>query len=306
MNKPLRRLLLALPLLTGLAACVGVQTFTPAARQGDTVALAVGWQKNLSRSNITVTITDAAGTVTIYAPNDSHVRGIVNLYPDPASRAVVGTMTKQDLGYQATNTGYLINNFVTYDSPGERDNDWWQTTMLLDLPSTMAIGTATISIADSGGATIQPSYISVVSGTGNSNFFTFYGPWGGTPSLLSTWPELLGSMERADRYTITFGTYQDANGKNVIPHSIQTQFTHTPNVGKTWVVNPRGDIKNVVWNDDGTNLTVMLTPTRGMTLKQMLDFKFYLAGGITGLTQTGLKAYDVNGLPMSGVTASIQ
>jgi hypothetical protein len=306
MNKPLLRLLMVLPLLTGLGACVGVQTFTPAARQGDTVALAVGWQKNLVRQNVTVTITDASGTVTTYAPNDSHVRGIINMYPDPASRAIVGTMTNQDLGYQATNTGNLINTFVTANSTGEHDSDWWQTTMLLDLPGTMAIGTATISIADSGGATIQPIYISVVPGTGSSNMFTFYAPWGGTPSLLSNWPPLLGSMERADRYTVTFSTYQDTNGNYVIPHSIQMQFTHTPNVGKTWVVNPRGDIKNTVWNDDGTNLTVILTPTQGKTLRQMLDFKFYLAGGITGLTQTGLKAYDVNGLPMSGVTASIQ
>ncbi len=62
----------------------------------------------------------------------------------------------------------------------------------------------------------------------------------------------------------------------------------------------------MVWNDDGTNLTVILTPTQGVTLTQMLDFKFYIAGGITGLTQTSLKAYDVNGAPLSGVTASIQ
>jgi hypothetical protein len=305
MNKPLLHLLMALSLLTGLAACVGVQTFTPAARQGDTVALAVGWNKNFSRANITVTITDAAGMVTTYAPNDSRVRGIINMYPDPASRAVVGTMTGQDLGYSATNTGYLINTLVTKNSIGEHDNDWRQSTMLLDLPGTMASGAATITIADSGGETIQPTSITIMPGTGSSNLFDVHFN-GGTLSLLSSWPQLLGSMERADNYTVTFSTYQDANGNYVIPHSIQMQFTHTPNVGKTWVVNPRGDIKNVVWNDDGTNLTVMLTPTQGMTLKQMLDFKFYLAGGITGLTQTSLKAYDVNGLPMSGVTASIQ
>ncbi len=294
------------PVLLGTVGCVGVQTFTPAARPGDTVALAVGWQKNLERQNITVTITDALGAVTTYAPNDIHVRSIINMYPDPVSRAIVGTMTKQDLGYQATNTGSLINTFVTSSSTGEHDNDWWQTTMLLDLPTTLATGAATIAIIDSGGATIQPTNLTIVPGAGSSNDFTVYAPWGGTPSLLSTWPVLLGSMERADRYTVTFATYTDANGNYVIPHSMQMQFTHTPGVGKTWVVNPRGDIKNVVWHDDGTNITVILTPTQGTTLAQMLDFKFYLAGGITGLTQTGLKAYDVNGLPMPGVTASIQ
>ena len=306
MNKPLPRLFMILPLLGWLAACVGTQTFTPAARPGDTIALAVGWQKNLARQNVTVTITDALGAVTTYVPNDTHVRGIVNMYPDPASRAIVGTMTNQDLGYQATNTGNLVNGFVTNAPTGEHDNDWWQTTMLLDLPTTLATGTATIAIADSAGASIQASNITVVPGTGGSNGFQVYAPWGGALSLLSTWPPLLGSMERADRYTVTFSTYQDVNGHYVIPHSMQIQFTHTPNVGKTWVVNPRGDIKNVIWRDDGTHLTVILTPTQGTTLTQMLDYKFYLAGGITGLIQTGLKAYDVNGNPMMGVTASIQ
>ncbi len=306
MKTSLKTLLALLPILWGAVACVGTQTFTPAARPGDTVALALGWQKNLARQNVTVTITDAVGTVTTYAPNDTHVRGIVNMYPDPASRAVVGTMTGQDLGYQATNTGRLINGFATNTPTGEHDDDWWQTTMLLDLPTTLAIGTATIAIADSGGASIQPANIAVLPGTGSSNNFTIYAPWGGTPSLLSTWPQLLDSMERADRYTVSFSTYQDANGNYVIPHSLQVQFTHTLNVGKTWVVNPRGDIKNVVWNDDGTNITVLLIPTNGQTLTQMLDFKFYIAGGITGLTQTGLKAYDINGNAMSGVTASIQ
>ncbi len=304
--KPIRWILTVLPAVLSLTACVGVQTFTPAARPGDTVALAIGWQKNLARENVTVTITDADGAVTTYDPNDSHVRGIVNMYPDPASRAVVGTMTKQDLGYNATNTGNLINGSVTSDSTGEHDNDWWQTTMLLDLPATLAAGTATIAIADSGGATIPSSSITIVPGTGTPNPFTVYAPWGGTLSIFPTWPTLLGSLERADHYTVVFGSEQDANGNYVIPHSIQMQFTHRPNVGETWVINPRGDIKNVIWNDDGTNLTVILTPTRGMTLKQMLDFKFYVAGGILDLAQSSLKAYDVNGVPMSGVTASIQ
>ena len=38
-----------LPLVLGLAACAGTQTFTPVARAGDTVALTVGWQKDLQR-----------------------------------------------------------------------------------------------------------------------------------------------------------------------------------------------------------------------------------------------------------------
>jgi len=299
-TKPSRRLFMMLPLLVWLGACVGTQTFTPVARQGDTVALGVGWQKSLVRQDVTVTITDALGTIVTYAPNDPRVRGIVNMYPDPVSRAVVGTMSNQDLGYDATSTGSLINGSVTQSSTGEHDNEWWQTVLLLDLPNPLAPGTAKVSITDSAGAVIKPASITIVSGTGSSNQFNVYG-FGSTFSILSpgVYPNALMSFERADRYTVTFAS-------TVIPHSIQLQFTHTPNVGKTWIVNPRGDIKNVVWNDDGTNIRVMLTPANGETLQQMLDYKFYIAGGITGLTQTNLKAYDVNGLPMSGVTASIQ
>lgn len=288
---------LILPAVITLGGCVGAQTFGPAARAGDTVAVEIGRRPKIARQNVTVTITDAAGAVTTYAPNDSHVRGIVDIYPDPVSRAVVGTMTNQDLGYNATTTGYLINTQVT-----NNDNDWFQTVMVLDLPTTMATGDATVSIADSGtGTTIQPSTVTVVPGTGSPNLFTIWVPWGSTLPLLSTslYPNTLMSMERADRYTVTFA---QTNG---VPHSIQVSFTHTSGVGVPWVANPRGDIRSVLWHDDGTTLTVMVTPTQGTTFTQMSDFKFYIAGGITGLTQTGLKAYDINGVAVPGVTAKV-
>lgn len=287
--------LVFLPIVFIVASCVGTQTFTTAARQGETVALAVGWKKTLSRQNVTVTITPSSGSPVTYPPNDPKVRAIVNMYPDPASRTVVGTMTGQDLDYCANAcTGDLIKSFVT------QDNDWWQTVMMLDLPSTLPTGTATVSITDSAGTVIKPINIDILPGTSTSNLFEVHNNWGSTTKLLQYWPDLLRSMERADRYTVTF------TGSGVIPHSIQMEFTRTPGVGVTWVVNPRGDIKNVIWHDDGTNITVMLTPTQGKTLTQLLDYKFYIAGGITSLTQTGLKAYDINGNLMSGITATVQ
>ena len=290
-------LVLLLPLAIALGGCVGAQTYGTAARAGDTITVELGRQLNLARQNVTVTITDAAGAVTTYGPNDSHVRGIVDMYPDPVSRAVVGTMTNQDLGYNATTTGYLINSQVT-----NNDNDWFQTVMVLDLPTTMATGDATVSITDNGtGTAMSPSTVTVVPGAGSSNLFTVWLPWGSTLPLLSSslYPNMLMSMERADRYTVNLTT------TTVVPHSIQMTFAHTSGVGVPWVVNPRGDIKNVVWHDDGTTITVMVTPTQGTTLTRMRDFKFYIAGGVTGLTQTSLKAYDINGVAVSGVTATV-
>ena len=87
---------------------------------------------------------------------------------------------------------------------------------------------------------------------------------------------------------------------------MQLTFAHTPSVGTPWVINPRGDIKNVAWNDDGANITVMLAPTKGVTLSQWLDLKFYIAGGLSGLTLTSLKAYDISGNPVAGVVPAIQ
>lgn len=283
-----------LPIVFIVVGCVGTQSFTTAARPGETVALAVGWQKKLSRQNVTVTITPSSGSPVTYPPNDPKVRAIVNMYPDPASRAVVGTMTGQDLGYCADAcTGAMIKTL-------SNDNDWWQTVMMLDLPSTFPTGAATVSITDSAGAVIKPINIDILPGTSTSNLFEVYNNWGSQTKLMQYWPNLLRSMERADRYTVTFA------GSGSIPHSIQIEFTHTSGVGVTWVVNPRGDIKNVIWTDDGTRIKVLLTPAAGETLGQMLDYKFYIAGGISGLTQTNLQAYDVNGNPIAGITANVQ
>ncbi len=287
------------PIFFALAACSGTQTYTPIARAGDTVSLAVGWQKTLLRQNLTVTITDANNSVTTYSPNDAHVRAIVNLYPDPVSKAVVDTATGR-VG-NGTRIGNLINSQVT-----GQDNEWWQTTIVLDLPSAMAIGNATISISDSAGATVLPLIVTIVPGAGTSNLFNIYTPGGGNSSfpLLGQgyYPGALGTFEREPSNTVTFVS------STVIPHSIQMQFSHTAGIGTTWVVNPRGDIKDIMWRDTGSVITVMLMPTQGSSLTQILDFKFYISGGITNLSQVAgsLKAYDVNGNPLSGVTASIQ
>jgi hypothetical protein len=306
--KALLKILLALlPIALGVSGCVGSQSFTTAARQGDTVQLPVGWQKKLSRENVTITITPSSGSPITYLPGDPKVRAIINLYPDPVSRAVVGSMTNQSLGYDGNFTGNtMINQYVTFDATSEEhDNDWWQTTLFLDLPPVLPEGPANILIQDSAGAAFQPIKIDILPGTGSSNIFGVRNASGGIFPLLTYWPQILPSMERADRYTVTIKSYTDPNGYWVIPHSVQLRFTHTPDVGKTWVINPRGDIKNVAWNDNGTNITVMLMPTR-RAITQLLDFKFYIAGGITGLTQSEIKAYDVNGNLMSGITAQVE
>lgn len=289
-----------------LAACMGAQTFTPATRAGDTVALAVGWQLNLSRQNLTVTITPSSGSPVVYPPNDERVRAIINLYPDPSSGVVIGSQTNQNLGNDDAALGRNINNIVT-----SGDREWWQTMILLDLPASLPPGPATISMTDSAGASIRDSGVEVLPGTGNTNLFKIYYPWqgSGTYDFLTTYPNALKAMERTTRYAVTFNTYLDADGFDVIPHSVQLELTRASGIGVPWVVNARGDIKNVLWSDDGINMKVMVTPTRGRPFAKIAgisQLKFYIAGGVTGLTLTNLKAYDINGSLMTGITANIQ
>ncbi len=298
----LARAFILLPLVSWLAACVGAQSFTTAARQGETVALAIGWNKTLTRQNMTVTITPSSGAPIIYAPNDTRVRAIMNLYPDPASRAVVGYQTGQQLGGGGSSIGGQISNLTYNAATNESDNDYWQTTVYLDLPTTLPVGTATIAISGGTDAPLNPMRVEVLPGSSVSNPFNVYSSnlaGAGNISLMTYFQNALKAMERAPQSTVTFaGT--------TIPHSIQFEFSHTPAVGKTWIVNPRGDIKNVLWSDTGTNVRVILTPTAGKTLVQMIDFKFYISGGITGITPTNFKAYDINGSPVSGVSFAIQ
>ena len=274
-----------------LGGCTGVRTFTAAARAGDTVALAVGWQQ-VSRQNIQISIVPAGGGTPIsYGPTDTRIRAVVNLYPDPVSNLVVGTQTAQAMSGGANVYGSLINWNYT-----DQDNDWSQSLVILDLPSSLPQGTASISVM-SGSVSLTPSPIAVeiLPGAGSANDFAATGSIGGGYVNAS----MLQSLERAPNYSISFSG-------SVVPHSIQAEFAHTPGVGKAWVTNSRGDIKSVAWSDDGANIRVIVTPTIGQTLPQMKDLRFYISGGVTGLTLNSLKAYDVNGNLLTGLLVNVQ
>lgn len=276
------------PILLCLASagCVALQTFPPAARPGDTVALGIGWNKELSRQAVTVTITPNGATPITYAPGDARIRAVVRLYPDPLSRLVVGTETDQSLGVNAQTHGARLAEKVT-----GADREWWQTTVVLDLPASLPPGLAAVAISGPDGAlTPQPLQVEILASAGSP---TVLGLEGGEAA------ELLAGLERAEHYTVTF------SGPTV-PHSIQIELLRTAGVGSPWVVNPRGDLKNVAWSDDGARLRILLTPTHGQTLADLSHFKFYVAGGVAGLRVAGLKAYDIAGRPIVGIAATAQ
>jgi len=76
--------------------------------------------------------------------------------------------------------------------------------------------------------------------------------------------------------------------------------------GLAHVVNPRGDLKSVNWSDDGASLRVLLSPAKGQPLTNIKDYKFYVTGGITGLTLNSVQAYDLDGNVVTGVSATIE
>jgi len=274
-----------------LSGCGALRTFHEYARAGDTVALAAGWKHDFARDKITVTITPAAGAPQVYLPGDPAIRAVVNLYADPVSSMVVSEKTKQDLTDSARTYGYLVN----YNFTGN-DRDWYETTVFLDLPPTLTTGLATINIVSSTGETAS-STLDIIPGTGQPNTFdaVLSGPLAN---------EQLAVLERVPHFIVSFsGT--------TAPYAMQLAFTHDPDVthggwGKPYVANPRGDLKSLIWNDDGTNLKVILRPAKSTDINSLKDFKFYVTGGISGLAVNSVQAFDANGAAMIGVTASIQ
>lgn len=282
--------LVFLALLAG--GCSSPNSFTLAARQGDTISLAVGWNKNVTRGNLSVKITSSAGPVITYPVGDARIRAIANMYPDPVSKLVVGTETGQALGVNANTLGNAINAGAT-----NYDRDWGQTMVFVDLPDPLATGTATIELLQGTVAVAPPIVVTILAGAGSANTFTGSSP---LPTGTTT-ANMLGSLERSTSYAVAFG------GATVIPYAIQLDLDHTANIGKTWIANPRGDLKNITWNDAGSRITVMMTPSNGLTPISMSYFKFYVSGGIAGLAYVAnsFKAYDINGNAISGIAPTI-
>jgi hypothetical protein len=274
-------------IIPGLTGCAGTKAFTTAARAGDTVALAVGWNKNVSRANLSAVITPASGGSVTYNPGDTNIRAVFNMYPDPVSRLVVGTETNQSLGYNANVHGASLGGLVTGD-----DKDLSQTMVLLNLPASLAVGNATVDLY-AGATPLSTHTVQILSGTGSANLFE-----GAAGSLTA---EQLRTLERAAASVVTFSAV-------IVPHSIYLEVPHTFGVGVPWVVNPRGDLKNVSWTDTGSVLKIVITPVSGASIPQIGHFKFYISGGLTGFGAPYVKAYDVNGspLPEGDVTAAIQ
>ncbi len=283
----------------GVFGCAGTAPLNTAYRAGDTVVLGAGWKQHFDRNSLTVSVTGSDGSTTVYQPGDPAIRAIIDLYPDPLSYLVVGTRTGLNTNYNYGSTyGSMINySFTNYDP------DWWQTSVFVDLPSTLPTGTAYVTLQSTSGEKYGPIPVQIVAGQGSPSTFSAQGNGNMTPTQLQ-------SLERAPNYTVSF------SGGSTLPGALQVDLTHDPassvgGVGIPFVVNPRGEMKNISWTDDGTHLRVIIltsgdgtTKDPSLTSYQWKYFKFYVTGGITNLQVTSVKAYDSAGNPISGVTAT--
>lgn len=291
---------LAAPLLVffTLHGCASVNNFGLTARQGDTIAVGLGYLQNTTRNDIKVVIRDFNNVETVYSPGDSRIRTLHNVYPDPLAKFIVNKET----GIGATTMANLIEGSVT-----NGDKDYSQTILVLDLPGTMAAGAATLTLTDTldspilnpaTGLSMNPVNVLILDTAGAQDSFQ-------TQEAVTIQASYLRNLERASHYTVKFTG-------NVVPYAVQIEFLHDPDAanggtGKAFVTYPRADIKNVAWSDANSRLRVVITPGNGMRPPQdFSDLKFFVAGGITGLIADTIEAYDVNGNVIQGITPIIE
>ncbi len=270
-----------------LSGCAGVQTFPNVVRSGETVAIAAGWKQNFTNENITVRIISSSGQEVTYQPLDPAIRAVVNLYPDPVSALLVSDAINKDIvPNMLTYATQIHNNFT-----GE-DRDWWQTTVFVDLPRAISIGVATIEISNPYGE-MATAVVEVVGGEGVPAAFNAEKNGNLASSQLS-------ALGRAHHYVVGFDGVR-------VPYAVEVIMGYQ--FGDLHLVNPRGDLKNVAWVDDGESIIrAVITPASSKVPLNMTDYKFYVAGGLAGFTTLqvlNVKAYDADGLEIAGVVASI-
>lgn len=286
------RISLTFLLALAITGCGGSKTFNDYARAGDTVSIAGGWQQNFSRGDISVVIKQGSGpsaiVVATLPQGDPAIRASVNLYPDPVSSLIVSRET----GIEFTPFADTYEQTITSNFTGG-DKDWYQTTVFVDLPTNLVTGLHQVIVQNSLGESFK-SDVEIIDGIGSPSTFTANG------ANLS--PDHFAGIARLPHFIVGFtGT--------TIPHAIELTLSHAPDstnggTGKAYAVNPIGYKKNLSWTDDGTQMKVILMPTTNITPDNILDYKFYVTGGINDLIVSSVAAYDLNGNAVVNVAAT--
>ncbi|HIO13628.1 MAG TPA: hypothetical protein EYN15_00335 [Chromatiales bacterium] len=280
------------------AGCTAVNTFPVVARQGDTIALAVGSADGMNRNNTTVEFVDFAS-----ASHDltANMRGIFKLYPDTASRA-----------WDGSQTSVLIAS--SFHEP-------WITILALDLPSSgLAIGQGVLNITSTATyaplvAHINNSPISleIIAGTGSSATLDFIK--GSDPNI--TDPGDLTALEAKTTIFVRPTDLTDTGPYGAIEIILDLESSigasMTPPKCRLKVEDLNiltGSASNSLWSldpDGRTYKVVLLSPTGGLEgyeARFQVTFK-KAAHSVVGVPSiTSVRYFDVNGVEVfTGPTA---
>ncbi|MFK5948420.1 MAG: hypothetical protein QM500_06585 [Methylococcales bacterium] len=272
-----------------LSGCAGTHSFPNRVLAGETVTIGAGWKHDFSRNNVTVRFIPEIGPEVVYMPGDPAVRAILNLYPDPLSGMVISQQIAANINAGSKSHGDVINWNYTGN-----DNDWWQSTVFVDVPASLSVGAAEVEITNQVGDKAT-SLIEVIGSGGGPDAFIAEG-LGDVTSFY------FNSLERIDHYVITINSA-------TIPAAIQLELAATNFSG--YVTQGRGEAASLNWAKNGDMYTIILTPTTEASVTKMQDFKVYIAvtGGVAGMANLSLvgavQAFDNDGEPIDGVAASI-
>lgn len=296
--------------LVFLSGCTGVNPFPLAARGGDTIAIPVGSQDGMDKSNTTVTFTSDFDSVAVDLTGN--VRAIFNLYSDKTSYSYSSTTQFNDDNFR-----YL-------------HHEPWQTLILLDLPTSLALGPGKINVqttAPQPTSALEPGYIGtypnlntvdmgleILPGIGASNLFKYKTLFDGTlNSVLSDLEPGRQALVRppivdlTDQWAATFGAIEfkvavpmtDISGRGIIDNTSVRLVTQ--DVSMFTDSNTHSS-----WYFDGSELTVIYISNNGQMFYYEPRFSVMAekADFNSVPTITSVRYYDVNGNEITGPAIS--
>lgn len=256
-----------------LSGCTSVNTFPNIARPGDTVSFMVGSSAQARKGNISAVLTDASGQI-FDLQALGKVRSVFNLRTD--GRAV-------GLNYSSYLNSY--NSWAYGHEP-------LQTVMVTDLPITVAVGPASLSVAfngvsDNSSGVLNPFTVQleiIASSTIGSpeQFLTPIILKGNQPvnfSLLETAPYAQVDFRSGSAFigaaslAISFNNAMvNANDLNVyVPEStVRGSFSTVGAFGKTQ--------RMVYWHQDGSTLYVDIVAPQGIDPRYLKIFVVHPSG----------------------------
>ncbi|MEK6775295.1 MAG: hypothetical protein AABY87_00260 [bacterium] len=265
-----------------LNGCVGLNTFPKSARAGDTITIGVGnaylhggETENMTRTNTMVMIYDGGSINYSLTP-----RATLNLFPDSRSKLV---------------------NYNLWMTTPSLDGRPYETVMVVDLPTDIPVGSYTVEVVSSVAGLVQP-YISNLNIVGT----------GGSPdSFLDEFglAENVKELETAPFSEVTLSSSAVPVGAVQLDIGFDNTIVSSSNIRVVQAQFDRVEKQNnLFWRVEPGIIHVYILSPEGVSQTKYL--KLYLvrpqgSGDPLFNVLPGAKIVDVDGNPISGMTASI-